>query len=241
MISPLPISDTYQEQLIQLWDYYGGKSPSQSVVNRSPQKREQPSTTNANTCLKQDDVSIIERIKQENGPLWDSLNNGRSDSIKGADTSDSAIDMKLVGLISHYTESPEQMERIWLSTPHGRREKTQKRQDYRTQTIENVMKNRETLVDLSTFKERINSYSNQEGPQPLRRVMPPTIPFPVDALGPLLSQSANAITDIVQCPLALAGVALLATTSLAVQAACKCRVPRNRTHKTIISVCIIYC
>jgi len=54
-------------------------------------------------------------------------------------------------------------------------------------------------------------------PQPLRRELPAPDPFPIDALGPLLSPTAREILASVQCPEAMAGSSLLAAAALAVQ------------------------
>ena len=54
-------------------------------------------------------------------------------------------------------------------------------------------------------------------PQPLTRDMPPPEAFPMDALGPTLSNAAQAIQYRVQCPDAIAALSVLAAASLAVQ------------------------
>lgn len=55
-------------------------------------------------------------------------------------------------------------------------------------------------------------------PLPLRREDEPPIPFPVEVLGPILGDGAEAIVDVVQCPEALAAQSVLAAATLAVQA-----------------------
>lgn len=55
-------------------------------------------------------------------------------------------------------------------------------------------------------------------PEPLHRAVPPSAPYPVDALGPILGGAARAIHDVVRSPLALCGSSVLAAGSLAVQA-----------------------
>lgn len=54
-------------------------------------------------------------------------------------------------------------------------------------------------------------------PQPLRRVLPPAEPFPLDALGDVLAPAARKIAAIIQSPDAIAGQAVLASATLAVQ------------------------
>ena len=56
-----------------------------------------------------------------------------------------------------------------------------------------------------------------EPPRPLRRGVPPSDPYPVDALGDVLSDAAKAIHDKVQAPEAVCAQSALAVASLAVQ------------------------
>lgn len=55
-------------------------------------------------------------------------------------------------------------------------------------------------------------------PEPLRRPLPPATPYPIDALGPVLSAAARRIHEVVQAPAALCGQSILAAASLAAQA-----------------------
>lgn len=55
-------------------------------------------------------------------------------------------------------------------------------------------------------------------PQPLRRERPPSEPFPLDALGDVLSKTALAMQEVIQSPAAICGNSLLAGAALAVQA-----------------------
>jgi hypothetical protein len=55
-------------------------------------------------------------------------------------------------------------------------------------------------------------------PLPLFPPRPPAVPYPLDALGPLLGDAARAIVSKVQVPAALAGQSVLATACLAAQA-----------------------
>ncbi len=74
----------------------------------------------------------------------------------------------------------------------------------------------------STFGEYIEG-SGPDGvswpePMPLVRPLPASEPFPVEALGTVLENAARGITEVVQCPLAIAGNSVLAAASLAAQA-----------------------
>lgn len=81
-----------------------------------------------------DDAEIIERIfTSKNGAKIRVLYNG---DITGYNGDDSAADMALCSHLAFCTEKNiEQMERIWLASPLGARNKTQERKDYREKTI----------------------------------------------------------------------------------------------------------
>jgi hypothetical protein len=55
-------------------------------------------------------------------------------------------------------------------------------------------------------------------PEPLRRSIGPAEPYPIDALGPILSKAVSRIQDVVQAPAAICGQSILAAASLAAQA-----------------------
>lgn len=59
--------------------------------------------------------------------------------------------------------------------------------------------------------------ARQTEPVPLVNPIPPAEPYPVEALGPILGPAAQAIAEIVQVPLALAGNSVLAAAALAAQ------------------------
>src|SRR5688572_4662354 len=54
-------------------------------------------------------------------------------------------------------------------------------------------------------------------PEPLRRPLEPPSPYPLDALGPVLSATAKRIHEVVQAPAALCGQSVLAAAALAAQ------------------------
>jgi hypothetical protein len=60
--------------------------------------------------------------------------------------------------------------------------------------------------------------SQSIAPEPLRRPLPPSAPYPLDALGELLGQAAARVHTVVQAAAALCGQSFLAAASLAVQA-----------------------
>lgn len=72
----------------------------------------------------------------------------------------------------------------------------------------------ENVFDFSPTKR-----SSDDWPEikPLIRPLPPAPPFPVDALGALLSKTAMKIHDAVKAPVAICGQSILAAATLAVQ------------------------
>jgi hypothetical protein len=60
---------------------------------------------------------------------------------------------------------------------------------------------------------------DHQHPEPLRRELPPAEPFPMDALGPVLSQMARILRKVVQAPDAICGQSVLAAGATAVQSA----------------------
>src|SRR5581483_2839033 len=60
--------------------------------------------------------------------------------ISSHNNDDSSADMALCFHLAFWTgKNYQQMERLWLTSPLGTREKTQKRQDYRARTITNAI------------------------------------------------------------------------------------------------------
>jgi hypothetical protein len=55
-------------------------------------------------------------------------------------------------------------------------------------------------------------------PRPLQRQLPPSEPFPMEALGPVLAPAARRIASVIQAPAALCATSVLAAATLAVQA-----------------------
>lgn len=64
-----------------------------------------------------------------------------------------------------------------------------------------------------------------EGPRPLYRALAEPAPYPVGALGPILSKAASAIVAVVQCPTACAANSVLAGAALAAQAVANVELP----------------
>ena len=80
------------------------------------------------------------------------------------------------------------------------------------------------------IRETINGAEEirREPPRPLVRELPPSDPFPVDVLGPVLQAAAEAIHDRVQAPLAICGQSVLAAATLAAQAHADIELPTEQ-------------
>ena len=65
-------------------------------------------------------------------------------------------------------------------------------------------------------------------PEPLRRDLGPSLPYPLDALGPTLGPAARACAEIIRAPAAMCGQSLLAAASLATQAHANIESPDGR-------------
>lgn len=87
-----------------------------------------------------DDNKVLEYMfGAKNGKKIKTLYDGDKTSYKD---DDSAADMALCSHLAFWTNKNfEQIERIWLASPLGDREKTQGRSDYRKRTINNAIKN----------------------------------------------------------------------------------------------------
>ena len=79
-------------------------------------------------------------------------------------------------------------------------------------------------------KDRVTLAVKPEPPRPLARELPPADPFPIDALGPLLRDAAQAIHDKLQAPPAIGGQSVLGTATLAVQGHADVRLPTGQTR-----------
>jgi predicted transcriptional regulator len=84
-----------------------------------------------------DNKLLKKMFTAKNGVMVKDLYNGDI-SVYGND--DSSADMALCSHLAFWTgKDTAQIERLWLASPLGQREKTQQRQDYRTRTINNAV------------------------------------------------------------------------------------------------------
>lgn len=98
-----------------------------------------------------DDSQVLKKMfGSKNGKDVKSLYDGDVSKYKG---DDSSADMALCNHLAFWTaKNPQQIERIWLSSPLGKREKTRKRQDYRQRTIENAIKQTKEVYETQAMK-----------------------------------------------------------------------------------------
>jgi primase-polymerase (primpol)-like protein len=91
-------------------------------------------TAQAITGSKLSDSEVVDKMfKSKGGEKAKALYNG---SLADHDNDGSKADMALCAHLAFWTGKDEgQMERIWMASPLGNREKTQKRKDYRNRTI----------------------------------------------------------------------------------------------------------
>ena len=102
------------------------------------QKQTPNQIVTTNQTAKLDDSVILEKMfSARNGDRIKSLYNGDISQYKD---DDSSADMALCTSLSFWTsKNAQQIERIWLNSPLGARQKTQERKDYRERTISNAI------------------------------------------------------------------------------------------------------
>ena len=83
-----------------------------------------------------DDELLQKASTATNGAKFVAAWNGNWQELNHANCDYSKIDAVLVSMLVFYSSNQEQIERIWLQSPIGQRDKTQSRPDYRKQTIE---------------------------------------------------------------------------------------------------------
>lgn len=86
-----------------------------------------------------DDDLLEKMFKSKNGDEVKKLYDG---NVTEYESDVSKADMALLAHLAFWTrKDPTQMERVWLASPLGNREKTQKREDYRKRSIRNAISN----------------------------------------------------------------------------------------------------
>lgn len=119
-----------------------------------PAKVEVPNET-ASAQPPLEDGKLLEKMfRSKNGPdiqkLWDG-------NLAGYDEDKSKADMALCAHLAFWTrKDATQMERLWMSSPLGSREKTAKRKDYRARTISAAISHCKDVYTIPEDKLRIS-------------------------------------------------------------------------------------
>ncbi|MEI6280959.1 MAG: hypothetical protein WCP17_03110 [bacterium] len=102
--------------------------------------------------LLSDDKLLKKMFSSKNGSAIKKLYDGDISKYNG---DDSGADMALCSHLAFWTgNNEEQIERIWLSSPLGQREKTQQRRDYVTRTIANAIDSKEIYQTHNNDKQK---------------------------------------------------------------------------------------
>ncbi|MER9841089.1 AAA family ATPase [Mesorhizobium australicum] len=118
------------------------------------------------TADETDDAIYNIAAAASNGAKFVALWNGDGSVLYSGDKSGSAIDQALVNILQFHTNDPAQVERLWLASPQGKREKTQTRRDYRERTIRLAFDQELAPMDISAIKAQIpQSAMPAAGPQ----------------------------------------------------------------------------
>ena len=113
-------------------------------------KKEEPLPPVASGEERSDDVVLKKMFKSKNGSSIERLFNG---DISDHSNDKSSADMALLSHLAFWTgKNASQMERIWMSSPLGSREKTQEREDYRVRSIGNAIDNCKEVYETKADK-----------------------------------------------------------------------------------------
>lgn len=121
------VSKEVADEILQILGYPWGK------------KKKEVSKIDARTISLDltDQVVVDKMFKSKGGNAIEKIYNGDASRHNG---DISSADASLCAHLAFWTQkNAQQMERIWMSSPLGQREKTQKREDYRQRTIENAI------------------------------------------------------------------------------------------------------
>lgn len=122
------VSIAEAEELLAIIGYPWKKDGLQAPAQRQPNADLVPS----------DDADLLKTMfRAKNGSAIKALHDG---DISAYGTDQSVGDMAFLSHLAFYCQgNPDQMERMWLASPIGKREKTQSRDDYRKRSILNAV------------------------------------------------------------------------------------------------------
>jgi RecA-family ATPase len=125
------------EKLAVLWSEMAPNTPTNLDV-----------TSHFSKATESDETIYNRAATATNGDKFFRLWNGNPSDLMG-DKSGSAIDQALVNMLAYYSKDPAQIERLWLRSPQGQRDKTQQRADYRQSTIHRAFDRELPTMDFS--------------------------------------------------------------------------------------------
>lgn len=117
------------------------------------EKKETKAVAESSSPLSLDDSQILEKMfSSKNGEKIKSLYNG---DLSENNNDASAADLSLCSHLAFWTgRDSSQIERIWIFSPLGSREKTQKRKDYRMRTVGQAISNCKEVYEPKKISEK---------------------------------------------------------------------------------------
>lgn len=138
-----PVADR-QELLTQLWSQMKG-SDSNIVVDNKPQSQS-------------DEEIIKSALNASNGDKFKILHSG---NWKDLYQSQSEADFAYIDIIAFYTRNEEQIKRLFLASPLGKRDKAIKRKDYIINMIKRSFDNMPPLVDFNGLNNQFEEIKSK--------------------------------------------------------------------------------
>lgn len=172
-----------QAELTQLWEQLGGFRSNTSNNVDEPQR--------------EDDATVIDRASRAaNGQKFEALFKG--EWIALGYSSQSEADFALIDILAFYTQSREQIARIFIASALGQREKA-KRQDYISHMIGRSFDRITPQVDLDGLNNQLSlalEGKKEQQPQPIIVSAPPEIETQLALPGVLPDEKPQHLTNI---------------------------------------------
>ena len=174
-----------------------------------------------------DDELLQKASTANNGAKFLAAWNGNWRELDHANCDYSKIDAVLVSMLAFYSSNREQIERIWLQSPIGQREKTVSRPDYRNQTIEFALHNQaqrrgaERAEHERLFGAVFDELEQVASESPKTIVAPSTFdsvyaPFPIQLLPSPLAQFITEASKAIGCDASFIALPLLSALAAAI-------------------------
>jgi hypothetical protein len=125
------------------------------------EKKESTPVPNTSVHITMDDKDIVSKMfSSKNGDKLRALYNG---DLSNHNNDQSSADVALCSSLAFWTrKDAAQIERIWLTSPLGAREKTQSRVDYRMRTVQFAIDNCDTVYQLPRQKGKVTVAINED-------------------------------------------------------------------------------